>query len=992
MRMTPEGVRHIPQKADFEIEHPKALRKTKRLKAFAAGEVFVVCWVVWLGIILSFACGKDATVQEQSPQQEQSSGESLVTKEKDTIEQAKQQESTPQDSGELSEETRTSPESTPEHLAEQPQIEASNPEKPSPEGPPKEQSTNLGRLITTLQVKEPAGVSRAMATVKTGVPFPRGELGKSAHIALYVQGEKTPLPLQRKILSVWGDGSIRWLLIATQLPLKSKEVKTLELRMASQPTSVSRPLTVTQKGSLIVVQTGTLQLEIPTTNGSLLHSVKMGTKTLLAPPKSNEQRGPWVKHNNGKTFWGALLKSTSVPKSNAPILGYRKETSGYPIPPNIRDPWKLSVKIEEQGPLYAVVRVSGAHLNADGTAFCHFVTRLHAFRGQSEIQLEHTFVYTGNGDRDRVEGYGLGIPYQGTKTLLDDVETKTGTVVHLQANQHTLNGSKKTGRSLGILVRESGQSGLGIVLRDMALHFPKALVATSNGLDVQLYPEAAPAWNLARYSKTNSNGETGRGDNQGAQGLSKSDDIFIKFSTSPIKKSALQEISRRVNGGPLLALAPSKWYSDARVMGIGAFVFDTRLNSNQVHYRIDRILHIIADFMRYNQRKQFNWFGLENYGDIRGLFKGGCPNRPSACVWSTKGRYGWSGNSGEPSNQLWVQFLRSPSRAIFLDAEALARHSLDVQMVHYADGVSQGIKRGSWSGLNREFSIGSLHRHGQQAWSGYAGQPEYSHIGGIETYYYLTGSGRAKEALYEAASFVTRFGGSSISSTRGNGFDVLSRAAAVFFDDTKLQTVFQQRIQRHINYWNASSIANEVDGKSGPPFQFFVRIAPGLLYHQERTAHQKLGTVILDFADKIIANQSRWGGLGTKHSANGEFFHLNLLAYAATFKSADKRSRKPYRDLAKKILELNCHNTRVSGTTEAIPLDSFKRIPKDWRSWTWRWKSGLISQSAPELLAISRDLTFRNDYMQDYHSYRLFIHLATLAAAIPTNEPGLQAK
>ena len=387
--------------------------------------------------------------------------------------------------------------------------------------------------------------------------------------------------------------------------------------------------------------------------------------------------------------------------------------------------------------------------------------------------------------------------------------------------------------------------------------------------------------------------------------------------------------------------------------------------------------------MRFNQRKQYNWFGMLNYGDIRGYFKGGCaPGHSADCTWSEKGRYGWSGNSGEPSNQLWVQFLRAPSRDLFTDASALAQHSQDLQMIHYGDATKHSDQTMS-GGRNREFSVGSMHRHGVDAWSGYGQQPEYSHVAGIETYYYLTGNGRAKETLFEAAAFMTRYGQNTPSYTAlVNGIDVLTRASAVFHNQPATYNRFNNRLEVLIqDTFDNDGVNSELaDSTLGQTFGYFVRGAAGLMYHHERTGDSRSANLILDAADIITEGGDKWG-VSNDGDAGGVWYYLNNLTYAHSIADEYSRNKTPYYNLVSSVLALNDHSSPQSSSA-VISLASFEATPADWRNWIWEWNEEELNPAAPALLHIARQMTFRNDFMQDYHSYRAFVHLATAAALI----------
>jgi PcRGLX-like protein C-terminal alpha/alpha toroid domain/PcRGLX-like protein central beta sandwich domain/PcRGLX-like N-terminal RIFT barrel domain len=841
-----------------------------------------------------------------------------------------------------------------------------------------------GELLVNLHVEEPSGVVRASAPVRTGVPFPKGLLGVDAPIGLFA-GQQA-LPVQSRALSLWDDGTVRWLLMDTQLDLAAGEDKAVELRRVSAPPTVADPLEITEAQDSITVDTGAVRIEIPKQYGGVINRAWVAGQLVIDAPSDPTDRGPWVTRG-GTQFHGGLLQSSSSPLGADPIDLYRQYVANHGLAGgfNLYDPWDLSVIVEEQGPLHAVVRVAGTHLDDTGMGFCTSIVRLHAYRGLPTLRLDHTLVYTGHAGAP-INGYGMRIPFAGGRTVIEGHELAEGSVAHLAPDSHEITGQgTQSGHARGFVGRDDSSVGVSITLRDMAENFPKALVATPTALEAQLYPTQAAPLDLSRYSNTidTANGETSGPDNRAAQGLSKTESMLLRFHSGSVDTATLESDADAFDQGELLLLAEQPWYSEAAVMGVGPFYFDPA-PSSEVHYRTNGVLHVLADFMRYNQRVQFGWYGLLDYGDIRGRFNGG----GSGFTWHELGRYGWSGNSGEPSNQLWTQFLRRSSRQSFLDAEALARHTLDVQMVHFGDSDSVGAS--DWSGHNREFAVGSLHRHGRQAFSGYAGLPEYSHVAGVETYYYLTGDTRAKEALYEAAQFMMRYGVNNPDYTATvNGLDVLSRAAAVFHDDAATSSRFNARVDVLLSYLSAGSpnpVQQELQGADvGSAFGFFVRGAPGLLYHHERTGDTATAERILDAADVLVAGADgdAWG-LGESGDAGGVFYFLNTLTYAAHIAADHGRDPDPYFQLAQRVLEWNCHAAESPGTG-AISLDSLQAIPSDWRDWTWTWDDEPLDPAAPGILWIDRQLTFRNDYMQDYHSYRAFIHLAAAAAML---EPG----
>ncbi|MBT4760837.1 MAG: hypothetical protein HOO06_03985 [Bdellovibrionaceae bacterium] len=902
-----------------------------------------------------------------------------------------------------------------------------------------------GHRILKLTASETSGINNPNTKLRSGVPFPKGVLTQSESIAL-VTSEST-LPLQTKILSLWGDNSIRWLLVDSTVDLAANEVKKMDLIKVAEKTPLSLDsINIQDSSAYLTVDTGPLKVEIPKFYGGVIHRAWINDQVVINAPTDVLDRGAYISvfnsgDSNTQHFYSSLLESTSVPSSDDPIQKYKDHVSesgrsNY----NLYDPWNLEVKVEELGPLHSVIKISGAHLNSLGEGFSTFIVRLHFYAGEEQIKVDHTMVYTGN-ETQQVKSYGLKLPMaaNGATTLVEGQISPQadGEVRHLEYANYEINQNLISGQALGYIGRSKNNVNMNIILRDMAEHFPKALVANASGLEVQLYPDSAQAaWDLTRYTleagdsefstetypylsqiATNQGETTGFTNHlflRGAQGLSTTNEYSILFSTGTLDKADLENQAKFIDQGPVMLLASPQWYSDAKVMGVGSFAFESDVSTSEGHFRIDKILQIARDFMRYSQRIKDSWFGLENYGDVRGRFFGGQGDDHN---WHKKGRYGWSGNSGEPSNQLWVQFLRSPSQQTFRDAEALARHTLDQQTVHFATSNAEGGTE--LDGRNLFNSVGSLHRHGVQAWSGYAGSPDYSHMGGVETYYYLSGDQRAREVIYEQGQFINRQ--NSDRTAIKNGLDVVDRAAAVFFDHPEIKTEFDNRTQDFLAYLdsdpdgfgynaveirlidsNHNGVHDRTEGRRTSRellqggFEYFMRGAPGLLYYYERHTDPVAGNLILDAAniltlgdpkaDSPNINGDDWG-LGVDGHAGSYFYHLNSLSFAAEIAPQLGQDNSQYLALTKLCIENNTHAGSDNNDTSPILLSTLLNLPDDYSNWVWEWQEDIEFNSAsPGILWLDRMIMYQNNTIQDYHSYRAFIHLATAAANVKQGE------
>ncbi|MFK8001416.1 MAG: hypothetical protein AB8H86_17605 [Polyangiales bacterium] len=794
--------------------------------------------------------------------------------------------------------------------------------------------------------------------IRGGVPFGRGVLATET-VTLIAGG--TRVPTQSRVLARWDDDSVRWLLVDGLLA-ELYEGQPVGL-VASSSASPRNPVQIETSDDEVVLSNGRVRATISRRDGRGLSALSVDGESMLGEGASgpyiiisrdgiearyegrNAQAGPGVDDDAIQSF-----------RAHPSELGYAGSLTAF-------DPFRLEVVVEEEGPLRSSLRVSSALVSEDGRWWGTSIVRIELRADDVELGIAQTFVTTGDED-DQIAGLGFALPLRGA-TNSRGANGAVRQILHDRYASHQRDGERVEARNEGWLTHNVGSRELSVRLEEMAEHFPKALTSTEEGVDVELYPRSVEPWNLARYSDVidRENGETSspafhEACNRGAQGIARTHRFRVSFG--PAEE-------------PEVSLLPTlESISNTRVMGVGSFGFSP---TSSAHRRLDFKLKTIADFMRVNQRSQFLWFGIESYGDIRGRFDGGAME---SAEWSERGRYGWSANSGEPSNQLWLEYLRTRSPDVLRDARALARQTMDMSTIHYGSNDVVHGRTCAWDGLNRRFAVGSLHRHGQQAWSGYGQAPEYSHVAGVETYYYLSGDRRALDVLYENAQFIARFASNSPgTSARANGIDVVDRAVALFEVERPSDPAllaWKERLPRMVAALASNdfeAVDDQLAGESlGAMFNFFVRIVRGLAYRHERTLDPGALAILRHAAARLLARADPLG-LTRDAESTGLYYAIPLLAYVASLPEGGADARR----VVARIAELNAHQVGLSecerggGASSMCFADEWLSSVSHWSQWSWRWEQEPTGPR-PGILWIARQLTFRNDYMQDYHSYR----------------------
>lgn len=137
------------------------------------------------------------------------------------------------------------------------------------------------------------------------------------------------------------------------------------------------------------------------------------------------------------------------------------------------------------------------------------------------------------------------------------------------------------------------------------------------------------------------------------------------------------------------------------------------------------------DFLfRYytDQVQERHWYGFWNYGDIMHSYD------EDRRVWRYDvGGYAWDNSELSPDLWLWYAFLRSGRADIFRFAEAMTRHTGEVDVYHL----------GPWSGLGT--------RHGVQHWADSAKQQRISTAIYRRIFYFLTADERTGDLMHDLA-------------------------------------------------------------------------------------------------------------------------------------------------------------------------------------------------------------------------------------------------
>ena len=576
-----------------------------------------------------------------------------------------------------------------------------------------------------------------------GVPLPEGEL-RDVESAWVENPEGVPVPAQFRVLSRWPDGSIKWVLTDFTVAA-STEVKVeyafCYSEEAPATTVPAAAVEIEERDEEIIVCTGTLRFAVSRKRFSLFERAELGR--LNADGKFIISREVNAAGAGGEA-WVRICESFMDGEGGRRLYGM----GGNCLASLVEGDY--SVEVEEAGPLRVVIKCSGA-FEADIPAHHYsgyrpfrFVLRVYAYAGERYVRVLHTIVVACNPRETEVEEIGVRVPISlesgsvrvSTATMQGALEK--GETLYLAQHgfgQFTLQRESEAGqrtiargeRTEGWMTVDDGEIGFGVGLRHMPEEYPKALRGHANGIDLYLWKDAdGGRLGFNRYAEEVSWGD-GEGVYADGTGTAKTSEFFLCFFDASDADDAPDRL-RGLLSPPHVALGPS-WTAHCRVTGGFAAFNDRRFPESE------RMMSGFLDWMERHIRMG-GWYGFLDWGDVRVAWDA------EVDAWRFHGRWGWCNSEWDPRHAVWIQYLRTGEERYFRLAEAMTRHSVDVDTCHYHPF--------------RPYMVGGCFRHSIDH---FGDEPCASHtfVDNWVDYYYATGDLRTRDVLEEAGAFFLRY-------------------------------------------------------------------------------------------------------------------------------------------------------------------------------------------------------------------------------------------
>lgn len=610
------------------------------------------------------------------------------------------------------------------------------------------------------------------AGVSWGVPLPEGKVHPNSNYSLKNE-QGFNLPVQSWPLAYWPDGSLKWVGLSTVVDTNAGMTFKLEPVKENCMDPLKIKVEITTTNDDVLVNTGILQCVIPKHGQQLIRSIKIGGKKI-----SSAGRLVCILQNGAGQEFGT---QPSKEKYIGNIENINIEQSG---------PVRAVIKIEgkhvsisgERSWLPFIVRLyfyAGQQLVRivhtiiyDGDQQKDFIRGLGlVFDVPLDEQMYNRHIrFAGDDGRlwdepcqplngsfplfdfksrknfyaEQLTGKRIAEPdsfSERQKFALDhwaiwnDFKLQQLSADGFRVQKRTNNASAWIDagygkRSEGMAFVGDVSGGMAICVRNFWQSFPSALevcnVRSNNAqLKVWLWSPEAEAMDMRHYD-TLAWGHTLQASYEDVQpglstatGVARTSEIMLYVSDKVPSYEVLKKLVQQSNQPPLLTVS-AEYIHRIPVFGVWSLPDHSTNGKRWIEDQLDNA------FKYYQlEVEQRHWYGFWHYGDIRHSYD------PTRHTWKyDMGGYAWDNTELMPNLWLWYSYLRSGRDDIFRMAEAMTRHTGEVDVYH----------------LGRLKGLGS--RHNVIHWGDGAKEVRISQAALGRFYYYLTTDERTGDLMH----------------------------------------------------------------------------------------------------------------------------------------------------------------------------------------------------------------------------------------------------
>ncbi|MFT7723223.1 MAG: Tat pathway signal sequence domain protein [Roseateles sp.] len=609
-----------------------------------------------------------------------------------------------------------------------------------------------------------------------GLPWPRGQHrpGQAFH-ALDTQGR--PLPLQTWPLATWPDGSLKW--TAHAFPAGADLGAAPAVRAGPGAAAAGARVSVQELADAVVIDTGVIRVRLPRQGAQLIRGIERDGRELLggctlvaqADDRPDALQGPVTQTAFESRITRLTVEQAGPVRAVVKVDGTHRSAAGrewlpftvrfygYAGAESLRVMHSFVFDGDEQRDFLRGIGLRfdvplrdalyDRHVRFAGEAgglWAEGVRNLTGLRRDAgaavrEAQLAGRATPPLEQWGAQVRKLQHRIPAWGDYTL------SQLSADGFQIRKRTKPGHGWIPAAFGRRAPGSGyiggaSGGVAFGLRDFWQRHPTQLDirnAHTDAAQVTLWMHApdAPAMDLRFYHDglgmqtheqelegleiTYEDYEQGFGT---PMGIARSSEITLWALAATPTRERLVQMAAAVQAPPQLAAHPQRYLA----AGVFGRLWSLPDRSTPARRQIEDRLDFLFDFYK-NEVEQRHWYGFWDYGDLRHTYDA------DRHEWRYDvGGYAWDNSELSPDLWLWYAYLRSGRADIFRFAEAMVRHTSEVDIYH----------AGRFQGLGT--------RHNVQHWGCSAKQARISTAAYRRFYYYLTADERVGDIMREVLS------------------------------------------------------------------------------------------------------------------------------------------------------------------------------------------------------------------------------------------------
>jgi len=545
--------------------------------------------------------------------------------------------------------------------------------------------------------------------ISWGVPWPKNTVHKEQIFTL-TTSDGTKLPVQTWPLAYWPDGSLKWSGFAAVADPNTAGQLNLEAGASAVPDGTPE-IKVTQNGETIEIDTGRFQCRVSRQGTFLIESITVDGSIVAG-------KGHLVcvlQHG----LSGDVYESPQFEKFVSEIK---------------------KVTVEQAGPVRAVVKFEGMHKSeSSDRRWLPFYVRLYFYAGQTPIRMVHSIVFDGDQRQDFIRGLAVvfSVPMreqiqnrhvrfsgEGDGLWSEPIQPLVGRGGRFiaQPDSDSTNvpqSSRMRGRRFGRPdVYPDQIAGKRVPNKEQLDRRGQNLLEKW-----AVWPDA-PAMDLRHYDIVAHGLEEVYEDVQEgfstANGIARTSELTLFPTTGVPSKEETAAYAKTAARPPLLVCTP-QYLNSVRAFGYWGVEDRSTPAKREIEERLDATLTTYL-----NAAEQYNWYGFWDYGDVMHSYDN------LRHVWRYDlGGMAWDNSELGTDMWLWYSFLRTGRADIFRMAEAMTRHTGEVDCYH----------QGRFAGLGS--------RHNVRHWGCGAKEARISQAPYRRFYYYLTTDERTGDIMRE---------------------------------------------------------------------------------------------------------------------------------------------------------------------------------------------------------------------------------------------------